>query len=91
MTNQVCRVIDLNKTGKSALDLAVLLSHEAFRDGLNNGSEGQMKETEKAVIAHMQTASELQDLYGSGYLNDRNNREADLLNRVLDGSLPDIF
>ncbi|MBF9014485.1 MULTISPECIES: hypothetical protein [unclassified Oceanispirochaeta] len=70
------RVIDLNGSGQSRLDLAVLLSHEAFRDGLNNGEAAQILETVEAASAHMAVSSALQQRYGSDSLSIDNNREA---------------
>lgn len=70
------RVIDLNGSGQSPLDLAVLLSHEAFRDGLNNGETAQLLETVEAASAHMAVSSALQQRYGSDSLSIDNNREA---------------
>lgn len=70
------RVIDLNRDGQSNLDLAVLLSHEAFRDGLYSGDAAQIIETVEAASAHMAVGSALQQRYGSFSLNGDNNREA---------------
>ncbi|MDC7232981.1 MAG: hypothetical protein PQJ58_07095 [Spirochaetales bacterium] len=70
------RDIDLNREGLSRLDLAVLLAHEAFRDGEDNGDAGQILETLEAASSHMEIAAELQQRYGAGYLNEENNREA---------------
>jgi hypothetical protein len=70
------RVIDLNRDGQSSLDLAVLLSHEAFRDGLHSGNAAQILETVEAASAHMAVGSALQQRYGSFSLNGDNNQEA---------------
>ena len=70
------RVIDLNKTGNSRLDLAVLMSHEAFRDGLDGGVSYQAAETSNAAWGHMSVGSALLATYGSSSLNDHNNAEA---------------
>ena len=70
------RIIDLNMDGKGSLDLAVLMSHEAFRDGVDSGEFGQQEETFNAVKGHMDVAAALQSSYGASYLSDRNNYEA---------------
>jgi len=78
------RMIDLNMDGKSRLDLAVLMSHEAYRDGIDNGAEGQTEETFKAAVGHMQVSSALQSIYGSRTLSGANNNEADMFQKAMD-------
>ncbi len=70
------RIIDLNMDGKGSLDLAVLMSHEAFRDGVDSGEFGQQEETMKAALAHMSIGATLAQTYGMNSLNGFNQKEA---------------
>jgi len=83
------RLIDLNLDGKSSLDLGVLLSHEAFRDGTTSGEFGQKMETRNAAMGHMNVASALQSAYGASYLNKGNNTEAMIYKQYEDNKISD--
>ena len=72
------RHIDLNTDGKSALDLSVLLAHEAFRDGVVSDANSQQLETQKAAFYHMQVSAAINGQYGGNYLNDGNRDEAEM-------------
>jgi hypothetical protein len=50
------------------LALGVILSHEGYRNGADDGSEGQQIETDLAVLGHSWTAFDLENTYGSGIL-----------------------
>jgi len=58
--------------GKDALDdgsrfgLSVILSHESYRNGIDDGFEGQRLETNEAVMGHISTALGLMGTYGAG-------------------------
>jgi len=58
--------------GKDALDdgsrfgLSVVLSHESYRNGIDDGFEGQRLETNEAVMGHISTALGLMGTYGAG-------------------------
>jgi len=49
----------------------LVLQHEAYRDGLDNGEAGQLKETAEAVLAHSQMAAQILDdkLYAGALLS----------------------
>lgn len=70
------RVVSLNTSVGNDLDVGVLLAHEAFRDGVNNGAQGQRAETDAAAMGHMKVAAELLETYGAGALNSMNTMEA---------------
>jgi hypothetical protein len=70
------RLIDLNLDGKNSLDLGVLLTHEAFRDGVDNGKDNQVMETRNAVLGHMSVSAALSRTYGDRSLNITNQNEA---------------
>lgn len=70
------RVVSLNTSVGNDLDVGVLLAHEAFRDGVNNGAQGQRTETDAAAMGHMKVAAELLETYGAGALNSMNTMEA---------------
>jgi len=48
----------------SRFGLNILLSHEAYRDGVDNGLQGQTSETRSAVLGHIMVASKLASTYG---------------------------
>jgi len=50
----------------SRLGLGVILSHESYRNGIDDGFEGQRLETNEAVMGHISTALGLMGIYGSG-------------------------
>ncbi|OQX28999.1 MAG: hypothetical protein B0D92_05860, partial [Spirochaeta sp. LUC14_002_19_P3] len=70
------RYMDLNASGKSNLDMAVLLAHEAYRDGIEVQDLGQAMETARASFGHMNVATQLAAAYGLKSLNERNALEA---------------
>ena len=79
------RVVRINTTGafsrkgeNSDLELGIALSHEAYRNGINDGEELQRYETERAVRGHMAVASQVALVYGEGVLNDKLRREVAL-------------
>ena len=81
------RVVRINTAGtfsregkNSDLELGVVLSHEAFRNGRDDGEELQRYETERAVMGHMAVASQVALAYGEGVLNDKLRREVALFN-----------
>jgi hypothetical protein len=44
--------------------MSVLLAHEAYRNGIDDGAEGQKIETGKAALGHMGVAAQLGAIYG---------------------------
>jgi hypothetical protein len=62
---------------RSMVDLGITLSHEAFRDGLDNGVAGQTAETRRAVIGHSAVASMVLGTYGAGMLGGQTLAEAE--------------
>jgi len=55
----------------SRFGLNILLAHEAYRDGVNNGADGQRQETNNAIVGHIQTAMGLGNTYGFDQLSGR--------------------
>jgi hypothetical protein len=60
----------------SELSMGVLLSHEANRNGVDDGYEGQLYETGRAINGHLATALMLESTYGEGILGGRMSEEA---------------
>jgi hypothetical protein len=52
-------------------DLNVIFSHESYRNGLDDGEDGQRLERDNAVIGHNKTASDIISTYGSGALSTK--------------------
>ncbi|MDR0638503.1 MAG: hypothetical protein LBG27_06335 [Spirochaetaceae bacterium] len=50
----------------SRFGLNVVFGHEAYRNGVDDGEEGQRLETERAVEGHINTAAALMAGYGAG-------------------------
>ncbi len=76
------RVINLNKEGKSDFDLAVLLAHEAWRDGIDSGELANKIETSNAAFGHMSVAAQIASTYGYDSLNEHNADEARAFNEA---------
>jgi hypothetical protein len=49
----------------------ILLSHEAYRNGVDNGEAGQKHETRQAVLGHVMAANAIATTYGSDSLDDQ--------------------
>ncbi|GHV85168.1 hypothetical protein AGMMS50230_07760 [Spirochaetia bacterium] len=68
--------------GKDALEdgsrfgLNVVFSHEAYRNGIDDGLEGQEQETGSAVVGHISTALGLMQTYGEGAVGSAIAKEA---------------
>jgi len=76
------RLISLGKDSSDligTLGLGVVLSHEAYRDGIVSDEEAQRNETDQAVFRHMQTAMLLENTYGIGSLGGLLSEEAAIL------------
>jgi hypothetical protein len=67
-----------NATGNDALKAATVLQHEAWRNGQDDGVEGQKAETRKAVLAHSQIALALYDAYDSDFISGDANLASDV-------------
>ena len=77
------RIVDLATLGtqdslNSRLAAAVVLGHEAHRDGITGTAIQQSIETQKAARAHTEMAMRMADRYGIGFINEDSN----LLNDV---------
>ncbi len=89
------RVVRVNSQGvyakggkNSDLELGVVLSHESFRNGREDGEELQKYETERAVRGHMAVATQVALAYGTDVLSEKLRREVDLFKATLaSGSL----
>lgn len=53
----------------SRFGMNILLAHEAYRNGVDDGAEGQAYETLSALLGHIQAAGALGATYGLGALN----------------------
>ena len=81
------RLISLGKDSSDligTLGLGVVLSHEAYRDGIVSDEEAQRNETNQAVFRHMQTAMLLENTYGIGSLGGVLSEEASILRQAYD-------
>jgi hypothetical protein len=62
--------------GSSALEdgsrfgLNVVFAHEAYRNGIDDGEAGQMLETTRAIMGHIDTAMGLMQSYGQGVIGE---------------------
>ena len=54
----------------SDLQLGVTLSHEAYRNGYDDGNVGQRIETNRAVMGHIGAAGQIGAIYGEGVLRE---------------------
>ena len=74
--------------GKSALEngarfgLNILLGHEAYRNGMDDGKAGQWTETNDAVLGHINIAARLGMTYGMDSLSDNDRTEIDALQKA---------
>ncbi|MBP7263757.1 MAG: hypothetical protein KBB32_06245 [Spirochaetia bacterium] len=78
----------------SRFGLNIVLAHEARRNGLNDGEDGQTKETQDAVIGHIELAAALGDTYGMNALTERQRAEVTALNEARKGyvaGMLDVF
>ncbi|MDR2662453.1 MAG: hypothetical protein LBC31_05600 [Treponema sp.] len=68
--------------GNDALDdgsrfgLNVVFSHESYRNGMDDGAEGQRTETDRAVLGHISTALGLMGSYGGNVVGETMAKEA---------------
>jgi len=53
----------------SRFGMNILLAHESYRNGVNDGEAGQRKETDQAVLGHINTALALGQIYGMNSLS----------------------
>jgi hypothetical protein len=62
--------------GNDALDdgsrfgLNVVFSHESYRNGMDDGAEGQRMETDRAIFGHISTALGLMESYGGNAVGE---------------------
>jgi hypothetical protein len=59
----------------SDLSMGVLLSHGGYRNGLDDGEEGQLDETGRTIRGHVGTAAMLEATYGKGVLGGQMTEE----------------
>jgi hypothetical protein len=65
-------------------DTSVVLAHEAYRNGKNDGIDGQLNETNTAVKGHINMSLALMSAYGAGSINGSYSTEANnYLNAVM--------
>jgi hypothetical protein len=63
----------------SDLHYGVVLSHEAMRNGLDDGEEGQLRETWQTVLQHSLVAQSVGAIYGDDSLTGDMQQEVELL------------
>jgi len=56
-------------TDSSRFGMGILLAHESYRDGIDNGHAGQRLETDRAVFGHIGVEAALGASYGNGALS----------------------
>ncbi|HUW69884.1 MAG TPA: hypothetical protein VMX33_06590 [bacterium] len=72
-------------TDTSRFGMGILLAHESYRDGINNGYVGQNEETARAVFGHIGVAASLGASYGSGALSTTQRQEVGAMRAAYDG------
>ncbi len=87
MNEDETKSIELDLNNLSALDLSILLTHEAFRDGIVSEKEQQELETIDAVTSHMEISNILMHTYGASNLNVDNTKEADIYEYYKQGQI----
>ena len=75
----------------SDLSMGVLLSHEGYRNGLDDGEEGQLDETGRAIRGHVGTAAMLEATYGKGVLGGQMSEELAALASGDNGRIAQAF
>jgi hypothetical protein len=68
----------------SDLHYGVVLSHEAMRNGLDDGEEGQLRETWQAVLQHSLVAQSVGAIYGDDSLTGDMQQEVELLQEAIE-------
>jgi hypothetical protein len=54
----------------SRFGINILLAHEAYRNGVDDGEAGQKQETQEAVVGHIHAALALSQIYGMGSIGE---------------------
>lgn len=63
----------------SRFGLSILLAHESYRDGIDNGFVDQRFETDRAVLGHIGVAAQLAASYGDDALSPAQRSEVDAM------------
>ena len=66
----------------SRFGIGIVLAHESYRDGVDNGSVDQRIETDRAVLGHIGVAAALAASYGRDSLSAAQLNEVDALRRA---------
>ena len=66
-------------SSESRYQLGLTLTHEAFRDGVDNGEVGQQQETVRAVVGHTLVAQQIAGIYGDEQLTGMQQDEVERL------------
>ena len=75
----------------SRFGLNVLLAHEAYRNGIDDGEVGQREETDRAVLGHIGAAYALGQTYGIGAIGEALDKEvATYLAALSTGNMDDL-
>jgi len=75
----------------SRFGLNVLLAHEAYRNGIDDGEVGQREETDRAVLGHIGAAYALGQTYGIGAIGEALGKEvATYLAALSTGNMDDL-
>jgi hypothetical protein len=59
----------------SRFGMNILLAHEAYRNGVDDGEAGQKQETQEAVVGHIHAALALSQIYGMGSIGEAMSQE----------------
>jgi hypothetical protein len=59
----------------SRFGMNILLAHEAYRNGVDDGEAGQKQETQEAVVGHIHAALALSQVYGMGSIGEAMSHE----------------
>lgn len=70
----------------SRFGMNILFAHEAYRNGVDDGAEGQRAETDKAVFGHIRTAMGLAGSYGMDAIGSAMANEVKAMQSYLSGN-----
>ncbi|TCW62224.1 hypothetical protein [Treponema sp. J25] len=75
----------------SRFGMNILLAHEAYRNGIDDGEVGQREETDRAVLGHIGAAYALRQAYGMGAIGEALGKEvATYLAALSTGNMEDL-
>ncbi len=75
-----------SRADASRFGMGIILAHEAYRDGIDNGQSGQHDETVGAVLGHIGAAASLAATYGSGAMSATQRAEIEAMRAAYAGN-----